>query len=203
MKIMPLVAAALVLTLACSFITSSPYVSRKEPLYTISGSLNPAREITMPANTRVLVLWFVSATDPDSAYIFGEGTVDFVNYSFVIEFDEPPPPEALNRVGNSSFGMGFVILTANQKWNGWISGEDFQAQEILGISANHAVIYIDGNFDTLPDVGWFADFQQGYNVGQGVDVPEPEVFDKFKPVSPDSIQVIIDDFKNIKLLNFW
>ncbi len=201
MKIIPLVAVSLAVTLACSFVTTSPLLAQKEPLYAIAGSLNPTREITVPAKSRVLVLWMVSGTDPDSAYIFGEGTVDFENYSFVIEFDEPPPPEALNHTDDVSFGMGFVILTANQKWDTGTSFDELP-EDILGISANHLVIYMDGNFDALPNADWFAGFNQGYNVGQVVDVPDPAVFDKVVPAAPNSIQIIIDDLENIKFLNF-
>lgn len=194
--------AILITSLACNFITSSKLINQKaKPLYTISGTLHPAREITLGRNTRVLVLWIVLSEYPGQGYIFGEGTVDFANYSFVINFDEAPPPEALNEVNDSAFGVGFVILTANQKWDGKIEEADFPADEIIGISANHAVIYIDGNFKSMPDAGWINNFGQGYSVGQGVDMPEG--FDEFKPVAPNKFQIIIDDFENIEILNFW
>lgn len=204
-KIIIFVSVILMTSLACNFLTSSKFLDQKlkpsKPLYTISGTLNPAKEITVPGNTRVLVLWMVL---PDSAgydYIFGEGTVNFENYAFTINFDGPPPPEALNKINDTTFGVGFVILTGNQKLDGKIDRKNFPADEIIGISANYAVIYVDGSFENVPNTGWINNFGQGYSVGQGVDMPEG--FDEFKPVAPNKIQIIIDDFKNIKFLNFW
>lgn len=203
MKSIPIVlAVAMLLAASCNLSPQfgNQKVSPSEPVYTISGTLHPAREITLPVKTRVLVMWMVLAEDPGYIYIFGEGDLDFDNYSFVLHFYEAPPPEALNKIDDSVFGLGFVILT-NQNWEGKMEEENFPTEEIIGISANHAVIYVDGSFEDVPDTGRVADFDQGYNVGEGVDVPDD--FDIFKPVTPDKIQIIIDDFENIEFLNFW
>lgn len=209
MKVLRFIGLFAMISLACAFATSLPFVQKvtSSPTpnkfsYTISGTLNPARETTIPRNTRALVVWMVSEGD-DHGYIFGEGKLDFERYRFSIHFDEPPPSEALNRVDDSSFGLGLVILTSNQKLGGRIDGDAFAPDGFIGISANHAVIFLDGNFESLEDSGWFKAFNQGYNVGRGLDLPEPEVFDIFQPVSPESMQIIIDDPRNIKFLNLW
>jgi hypothetical protein len=205
MKTKLLAAVSLIMALACSSLPSillpDQRAQNSQPLYAISGTLNPAREITLPGNTRVLVMWMVLREDPGYIYFYGEGVLNFTNYAFEIDFDEPPPPEALNKFGGSLLGIGFVVLTANQKWDSKIDADDFPTADILGISANHAVIYVDGSFQNVPDAGWVNNFKPGFNVGRGVDLPEG--FDQFEPVSPNEIQIIIDDFKNIKFLNWW
>ena len=209
MKVLRFIALFSMISLACAFAASLPFAQKvtvsptPNPFsYTISGTLNPARETTIPRKTRALVMWLVSEGE-DHGYIFGEGKLDFERYRFSIHFDEPPPAEALNAVDESSLGMGFVILTSNQKLGGRIDGDALASGDLIGISANHAVIFIDGDFKSLEKPDWFKSFNQGYNVGRGLDLPEPATFDIFQPVSPDSMQIIIDDPRNIKMLNFW
>ncbi len=192
-------AAVLISVLACNSLgTPTP---PKEHLYTVSGTLHPAREITMPKNTRVVVLWTVLSGETGYGYVFGEGTIDFLNYAFTIHFDEPPPIEAINQMGDLSFGYGRVILTANQKWHQKIPAESFTKKDIIGIVASDMIFYIDGNTDTLTDVSWMKDFGQGYNLAR--EVKNPSGSDSFAPASPNSLQMIIDDINNIEVANWW
>lgn len=209
MKISFLLLAAMAIILACSFIPSPTLLDRikeagapEEHLYTVSGTLHPAGEITLSENTRVTVLWLVLSGGRDYiGYTFGEGKVDFKNRSFEVNFDEPPPSGAVNQIDDKVLGVGFVILTDSHEWDGEIPMEAYTSENILGISANHAVIYIDGDIETFSDPEWLDYFEYGYNVGEGVDLPEG--LDEFRPVDPHSIQIIIDDFENMEFLNFF
>lgn len=186
--------AVLVSILACSSLgTPTP---PKEHLYTVSGTLHPAHETTMPKNTRVLVLWTVITGETGYGYIFGEGTIDFVNYTFTVHFDEPPPSEAMNLINNLTFAYGRVILTVNQKWHGKISQDLFTKKDILGIVASDMIFYIYAKAD-IPDVSWMKDFGQGYSLARKIKNPDGN--DSFAPASPTSLQMIIDDLDNIDI----
>jgi hypothetical protein len=203
-KIISFVSVILMTSLACNFLTSSKFLEQKlkpsKHLYTISGTLNPAREITVPGDTRVLILWTVLSEDPGYGYIFGEGTVDFVNYSFTINFDEPPPTEAMNRLDDLNLGYGRVILTANQRWNGKLPEASFSKDEIIGIAGSYFIFYIDGKVNSVKNADWLSDFSQGYSVGREVKMSSG--FDKFKLVAPNTIQLIIDDLDNIDIADW-
>jgi len=202
-KIIILISASLTLSIACQFISSSTPLnqtkSTPKPLYTLSGTLHPAREITIPRNIRVLVLWTILTEDPAYLYIFGEGKLDFQNYTFVINLNAPPPTEAMNRLDNFALGYGRVILTANQRWNGKIPVDSFSKDDIIGLAASHLVFYINGDVNSVSGTEWLNLFNQGYSVGKVVEMLSgPDVFE---PVAPNTIQIIIDDLENIDIAN--
>jgi hypothetical protein len=200
MKITSLTALSLMVTLACSFLTSSPLLKTPEPLYSISGTLHPARETTLPGNTRVLVLWTVVSEDDPHLYIFGEGTLNFKNYTFSIPLYGPPPAEAINQLEGLSLGYGRVILTADQKLKKSIPPDSFTREEILGIVASDMIFYIDGDTSAAPNVDWLTAFDQGYSVAREVRIDSGS--DKFEPAAPGSLQLIIDDLDNIEVANW-
>ena len=45
--------------------------------FTVRGPLRYQKDVQLPPNARVLVLWSVTAEYPDYGYIFGEGTIDW------------------------------------------------------------------------------------------------------------------------------
>ena len=205
MKIVSLVAASLAITLACTLVTSSPLLQRSantsEPFFTISGTLNPVSETTIPGNTRVLVLWTVLSSEPEYLYVFGEGTLDFQNYTFVIHFDGPPPNEVMNQIEDLSLGYGRVILTSNQKWHGQIFQDSFSRDEILGIAASDLILFIDGNVDSVPNVDWLKNVGQGFSVIREIKASSGS--ETFELVDPASMHIIIDDLDNIEIADWW
>jgi len=72
--------------------------------------------------------------------------------------------------------------------------------DIVGITAQHAVIFVNSHPDTLQLPTWVAEFDTGYALGVGVKVPG--TFDKFVPVSPSSALLIIDALANIEIVNW-
>ena len=170
--------------------------------FKVSGTLNYRKQIQLPENSRVIVLWTVTAVYPDYGYVFGEGTIDFSNNTFDIEFDEPPPFEALNWLASDALGVGTVIITTDQTLeSGKILQENFSTADIQGASGQYGIIYVNGNFETLEMADWINKFNQGYSAGKGIEIPN-SVFDGFEPIDPTTIEIIIDDFENIEFVNW-
>ena len=182
---------------ACSFNASKP-----APMFKVSGTLNYQKQITLPENSRVIVIWQVTADDPDYGHVYGEGKIYSENNTFEIEFDSPPPSEALNWSGSSALGVGFVIITTDQSIEtGKLTSDAFSTDVILGASGQYALIYVNGKFELMEERYWFTDYIQGYSVGKGVDIPD-SVFDGFEPVDPTAMEIIIDDFEDIEFPNW-
>jgi photosystem II stability/assembly factor-like uncharacterized protein len=183
-------------------ISPLPTLRPAEFPFRASGTLNYRKQIQLPENARIMVLWSVTAVDPDYGYVFGEGTMNFNNNSFNLVFDEPPPSEALNWVGSSALGVGIVIITADQTLkSGNKLPESFSTADILGAAGQYGIIYVNGSFEMLEKGGWFNEFNQGYSAGKGVDIPDT-VFDGFEPIDPATIKIIIDDLENIEFVNW-
>jgi hypothetical protein len=186
---------ALLPALALSACDESPSEPGSDLPYTISGTLDNRTGAPVPTGTRVLVAWEVSSGSPDYTYVFGEGTVRANGAGFELTFDAPPPARALNSNG---LGVGIVFLTTD---TGLRAGDDvsrLNPAAIVGAAGQFAVIYLDR---APAEVGsWAAKFQPGYNVGRGIDLPGS--FDGFEPVSPFSVEIIIDDLENIDFVNW-
>jgi photosystem II stability/assembly factor-like uncharacterized protein len=171
--------------------------------FTVTGPLNYRKDIQLPENARLLVLWFVIAEDPQYIYTFGEGSMDPASNSFELVFDGPPPSHALNWMGSSALGVGLLVITTNQALQtGTISPEFLPANEILGVSAQYSIIYANNGFEIGEYMPWFNEFNPGYSVGKGVDVPD-SAFDAFEPVDPWTLEIIIDDLEKIALVNWF
>jgi photosystem II stability/assembly factor-like uncharacterized protein len=169
---------------------------------TISGPLNYHNDVSLPANARVLAVWGVSAESPDYSYIFGEGRINFANNTFELRFNEPPPSEALNWLGSSALGVGVVIITTDQTLQpGKVTSESLSNEEILGASGQYDIIYVNNGYEIGEYLPWYNEFMPGYNVGKGVDDPN-SVFDSFEPVDPGTLEIIIDDLRNIQFVNW-
>lgn len=165
---------------------------------TVSGTLTNKTSKPLPSGTRVLVAWVVSSGSPDYTYVFGEGIVRTNNNTFTIDFNGPPPAKALNSYG---LGVGIVLLTTNTSIK---EGSDIQGvaeSEIVGAAGEYAVIYVERDPAELgANIGWVSRFKRGYNVGRGVDLPR--TFDGFEPVSPSSVEIMIDALRNIEFVNW-
>ncbi len=165
--------------------------------FVVTGRIQNNTQAPMPANTRLVAVWGVSSGTPDYSYVFGEGTINRALGTFRIEFDQPPPVEALN---NGVLGVAFLIATTDQSVK---DGDDLisvSTTDLIGVTARYAVIFVNHQ-DTLYRNTWVASFDTGYSVGVGVKVPG-SVFDKFEPVSRSSPILIIDDLANIEIVNW-
>lgn len=164
--------------------------------------------------SELFVLWDVSSSSPDYAYAWGSGDVSDGVLS--LSLDSRPPVEALN-----SYGLGVGFLIAVRSGNVPASGKfDFDAlrDEVTGVTARHAIIYIDralqdaalrewednGELDKLERARghWMFDFPEGYACGEGRDAPPGEVFDSFVPVDCDQMRIVFDDLANVEIVNW-
>lgn len=166
--------------------------------FVVTGHVQNNTATALPANTRLLAVWGVTAGTPDYSYVFGEGTIDRLTGTFRIEFDQPPPAAALNR---DALGVAFIIATTDQAMQvGDSLTSSSSVTGILGVTAQYAVIFVQ-NRDTTPLPAWVGTFNDGYSVGVGVKVPDA-VFDIFEPTSRSSPVLIIDDLANIEIVNW-
>lgn len=150
---------------------------------TLSGTVNVS---TLPADTKVIVIWSVSSSSPDYAAKFGEGTVD--GSSFTVTFPGPPPAEALNQWGSGRVGVGYpvVVPASLQLPDGALAEEDMSALEgqLLAVNFRRMILYRSG---TVDDPVWASSFAEGaFSCGQCVDATEG-VFDSIAPVSCEEL----------------
>lgn len=165
--------------------------------FAATGRIQNNTHAPIPAGTRLLVIWDVTSGSPDYGYVFGEGTFNRVTGAFGVRFDGPPPPEALNR---GVLGVGWVVATTDQslKQGDVITGP---LTGFIGITAQHAVIFVASHPDTMQLPVWVPEFGAGYGMGVGVKVPGV-VFDRFQPTRPSSAVLIVDDPANIEGVNW-
>lgn len=150
---------------------------------TLSGTVNVS---TLPAGAKVVVIWSVSSSSPDSAAKFGEGTVD--GSSFTVTFSGPPPTEALNEWGSGHVGVGYpvVVPASLQLPDGVIAEDDMSALDgqMLALNTRQMILWRSG---TVEDPAWASSFAEGsFSCGQCVDATE-SVFDSIAPVSCEEL----------------
>lgn len=166
--------------------------------FVVRGRVQNNTGAPIPAGTRLVVIWGVTSGSPDYSIVFGEGVIDRMTGTFGVRFDGPPPAAALN---NGVLGVGIVIATTDQTLkDGDSLPNSAPTFDILGVTAQHAVIFLATQPDTLQMPTWATGFDTGYAVGVGVKVPG--TFDKFMPVSPSSALLIIDALANIEIVNW-
>lgn len=167
--------------------------------FVVSGRIQNNTGKPIPAGARVLVAWGVSSGSPDYSYIFGEGAIDRMTGTFHVRFEAPPPAEALN---NGVLGVGLVFVTTDQVLH---DGDSIPNRpptfDILGLTPQHAVIFLATPPDTLQMPAWATAFDTSYSLGVGVKVPG-SVFDKFVPARPSSAKLIIDALANLETVNW-
>lgn len=164
--------------------------------FVVTGAIQNNTQAAIPADARVVVVWTVSSGTPDYGYVFGEGVLDRNAGTFRVQFDGPPPAEALNA---GVLGVGLVVATTDQSLqNGDVLTDP--PTGFVGITAQHAVIFVSSRQHAMQLLDWAAAFGDGYSVGVGVEVPG--TFDKFEPASPSSALLIVDDLANIEVVNW-
>jgi hypothetical protein len=190
----PLPSAALLLAVALAGCSDSTDSSRE---FVVTGTIQNNSQEPIPPDARVVVAWGVSSGSPDYSYVFGEGTLDPAAGTFRIQFDQPPPSQALNA---GALGVGIILVTTNQSLQ---NGDDLTtvaATELIGAAGQFGVIFTTTPEQASQYRGWAADFEAGYGVGVGIQVPGD--FDRFDPASPSSVVLIIDDLQNIEFVNW-
>ncbi|HEV8398233.1 MAG TPA: hypothetical protein VGQ18_00190 [Gemmatimonadales bacterium] len=166
--------------------------------FVVRGRIQNNTDAPIPADARLVVIWGVTSGSPDYSVVFGEGEIDRMTGTFHVRFEGPPPTEALN---NGVMGVGLVVATTDHLLK---DGDSLPNRpptfDILGVTAQHAVIFLASQPDTLQVPTWATAFDTGYTVGVGVKVPG--TFDKFVPVSPSTALLIIDALANIEIVNW-
>ncbi|NIN73106.1 MAG: hypothetical protein GTO46_14495 [Gemmatimonadetes bacterium] len=163
----------------------------------VSGTIQDNTQAPIPGDARVLVVWVVSSGPADYTYVFGEGSLDRDAGTFQVRLDLPPPAEARNA---GVLGVGVIVVTTNQSVG---EGDDIATlpeTELIGAAGQYGVIYVTTPEQAAQNRYWAAEFQAGYGVGVGVEVPGD--FDKFVPASPSSVVLTIDDWQNIEFVNW-
>jgi hypothetical protein len=184
-------------------ISKLPPLPPLESPFVASGVLSYRQQVLVPDQARIVVVWAVSAPGSDVGYLFGEGTVNSKNGIFEIVLDTPPPPEALNWVGSTAYGMGVLLITTDPGLGiGILPDSDHVETSTIGAAERYALIYIYVNLETWAGEGWVNEFDQGYSMGRAVDVPDSS-FDELEPVDPTSIEMIIAYWENLQFADLW
>jgi hypothetical protein len=166
--------------------------------FTVSGTIQNNTQTPIPENARLVVVWVVSYGSPDYSYVFGEGTIDPAGGSFEISMSDPPPAAALN---NGLLGVGVLFVTVNAGLSTGDDIEDYPEADFIGAAGEYGIIYVRGNpSDAVQVREWAEDFESGYGVGVGMEVPGD--FDKFVPTRRSGVVLTIDDIDNISFVNW-
>jgi len=139
----------------------------------------------VPADSKVVVVWSVSAASPDYLYKWGDGQTD--GKTFMVTLMGDPPPDAINA---GFVGVGVIVvvpsnyvvpegkLTSTQS-------NDLQAK-LLAFSAQHAIIF-HPNASQSP-YPWSSQFANGYECAKCV--PMPASFDEWAPTKCSDITLV-------------
>jgi len=165
--------------------------------FVVSGSIQNNTQTEIPPNARLLVVWVVSSGSPDYSYVFGEGTINRDAGTFEVGMTDPPPAAALNA---GALGVGIVVVTTNATVSTGDDLEDIPEEDMLGAAGWYGVIYVGDPAAAEQVRIWSADFDSGYGVGVGEEVPGS--FDRFVPTNASSVLLIIDDLSNITFVNW-
>ena len=171
-----------------------------EPLFVVSGHVRDPNGSLAGSDARIVGIWTADAGEGDYSYVFGSGEIDLEAGTFRIEFVEEPPSEAL--LGNL-FGVGLLAVVDDSNLEEGLLPDD-AFDEILGAAPRHYVLFFnrenENAEEALEEVPWLKEFGNGYSVGKGIEIPDD--FDGFEPVDPGSVEILIDDLKNLDFVNW-
>src|SRR5919106_6127152 len=74
--------------------------------FVVTGRVQNNTQAPIPADVRLVAVWSASSGSEDYGYVFGEGRIDRLTRTFRLQFDQPPPAEALNA---GELGIAFII----------------------------------------------------------------------------------------------
>jgi hypothetical protein len=160
-----------------------------------SGIIAAAEGYGIPAEAKVMVVWYVSATSPDYAVKHGQGTSH--GRGFQMCLPTPPSDDALN-AGAIGVGRLFLVPSSLDIDDG-VRPTDLPGA--MGGSGRHAIIYRKPG--TATDLlWWMAAFPEGYACGLGVPAPEGETFDGYQPVDCGTLGIEVNDLSAIDWVNW-
>lgn len=128
----------------------------------------------VPAGSKVVVIWTVSATSPDYLFAFGQGTAS--GSDVFVSFSTTPPEEAIN-AGVLGVGLVGVVDASEVIVEGKIT--EGQIEKAHFISSDHAVIYRGAMDPPAGAKSWIDAFPKGFSCGRCVDTGT--TFDDFAP----------------------
>lgn len=164
--------------------------------FVVSGTIQNNTQAPIPPDARLVVVWVVSSGSPDYTYVFGQGTLS-PGGTFRIQLAQSPPVQALN---NGALGVGIIVATTSQSLQ---NGDDISSipeTELIGAAGRYGIIFVTTPQDAAQYRDWAAEFDSGFGVGVGVEVPGD--FDRFEPVPPSGVVLTIDDLQNIDFVNW-
>jgi hypothetical protein len=137
------------------------------------------------ADSKLIVIWSVSASSPDYLYKWGDGTTDGMKFSVTLMGD--PPPAAIN---GGFVGVGTIALVASNYVvpEGQLTStqaNDLEAN-VLGYSAQHAIIF-HSNASQSP-YPWSNQFSNGYQCGKCV--PMGASFEHWAPTNCADVELV-------------
>lgn len=140
----------------------------------------------IPADSKLVVIWSVSASSPDYLYKWGDGQTD--GKTFMVTLMGDPPPEAINA---GFVGVGIIVLVPSNYVvpEGKLTStqsNDLQAK-LLAYSAQHAIIF-HPNASQSP-YPWSSQFSNGYECAKCG--PVPASFDEWIPTKCSDI-ILVD-----------
>ncbi len=165
-------------------------------MFTVTGSIDNVKNVTITDNMNVYVFWAVTATSPDYTYIWGKGTIDKDKKTFKIELPDNPPNEMLNK---NSLGVGQILLLDDNNLQNGKLPFDFDRSKFVGIAGWYGIIY-KANDSLDATIDWAKKFKNGFSIGEGVEGAGS--FDSFKPMENGEVKITIDDLGNIKIVNW-
>jgi hypothetical protein len=182
-------------TMSCDSETTS--AGNNDPnVFTISGTLQNPKAITVPPSAKLYGVWSISSGSPDYTYIYGSGTVNTSANTFTFRLSTPPPAVALNA---NELGIAYLILIDADLPEGKIDedlDDSLEAQgKFYGAINDRAIVFVNGSPDTANyGRSWVKDFnfKSGYNFGKGWYNPGSG-FDGFTPDSGAIVLLIEKD----------
>lgn len=168
--------------------------------FVINGTLRYNKAVTLPATSRVIVLYQVSSGSPDYSYVLASAPVDLSKNTFRIVLPATPPDSALNRTAtvptDSAYyraGVAGIILVDDKggEFKVGVMSTNLPISLMLGMVNNVGVMYRAGT-DTVVGrrIPWMVKFPQGHSLGNGVIVSGGS--DYFEPIPAASIELLVD-----------
>jgi len=153
--------------------------------FTLQGKLVPASGATVPANSKVMLLWDVAAGSPDYSYKFGEAKVTGNTYKLTLS--GPPPTAALNF---GEVGVAYIILTRATfvQPAGKVTDSKAVGAAMLGGAEQHVVIRKTPNLKHFSNA-WVGSFPVGLSCGKVAG--KTGSFVTFVPVSGTGVDLTV------------
>lgn len=190
---------AMVIVAACALAackeTTSPAPTTPTYKYSFTGKISNPKNISIPDDAYLSVVWLVNSEPPEYTYYHGNGYIDKTTNTFTFGFNNELPIDATNHlIGDDRLlGVGYVILfTSPSKYSGKhiIKNEDFPPGFKLWGAINWSGIIYKKGEQSDDNFTWPKKFNQGYTYGVGVEASR--ALDEFTPAAPNNMVLSID-----------